>query len=242
MAVAITAPRAAGGLRVASALGAAPGAGLAGHASDCAPGRRGGRWWLTEPPQPLSLRAGGAGQQRPGPGSRQGMQLLSRFNGAARVGAFRGAGWLHVLVILAAGAAVRGPLLALAPFFTTDGRCCYYRYAVHQLLAGHPFDSGLHYPPGYAVFLAGVLRGGGSGHRSRDSGSAWAGAGQWCAGLLAGAAPVWAAGRPGGRAADRARRGVGAIRARGHDRDPLYPITALCSGCGPIALARVHLA
>ena len=86
------------------------------------------------------------------------MQLLRRFNWAARAGAFRSAVWLHVLVILAAGAAVRWPLLALAPLFTTDSRCCYYRYAVHQLLAGHPFDSDLHYPPGYAVFLAGVLR------------------------------------------------------------------------------------
>ncbi len=72
--------------------------------------------------------------------------------------AFHRATWLHVLVILAAGAAIRWPLLALAPLFTTDSRCCYYRYAVHQLLAGQPFDSDLHYPPGYAVFLAGVLR------------------------------------------------------------------------------------
>ena len=72
--------------------------------------------------------------------------------------AFHRATWLHVLVILAAGAALRWPLLALAPFFTTDSRCCYYRYAVHQLLAGQPFDSDLHYPPGYAVFLTGVLR------------------------------------------------------------------------------------
>ena len=71
--------------------------------------------------------------------------------------AFHRATWLHVLVILAAGAALRWPLLALAPLFTTDGRCCYYDYAANQLLAGHPFDSGLHYPPGYAVFLAGVL-------------------------------------------------------------------------------------
>ena len=72
--------------------------------------------------------------------------------------AFRSATWLHVLIILAAGVAVRWPLLALAPFFPADdSRCCYYRYAVHQLLAGQPFDSGLHYPPGYAVFLAGLL-------------------------------------------------------------------------------------
>ena len=86
------------------------------------------------------------------------MLLLSRFNWHNRVGAFRGAVWLHVLVILAAGATVRWPLLALEPFFTADSQCCYYRYAVYQLLAGQAFDSGLHYPPGYAVFLAGVLR------------------------------------------------------------------------------------
>ena len=49
--------------------------------------------------------------------------------------------WLHVLVILGAGAAVRWPLLALAPFFTTDSRCCYYHYAANQLLAGQPFNS-----------------------------------------------------------------------------------------------------
>ena len=72
--------------------------------------------------------------------------------------AFHRATWLHVLVILAAGAALRWPLLALAPLFTTDSRCCYYHYAANQLLAGQPFDSDLHYPPGYAVFLAGVLR------------------------------------------------------------------------------------
>ena len=71
--------------------------------------------------------------------------------------AFYAAVWLQVLVILAAGVALRWPLLALAPFFTTDGACCYYHYAVHQLLAGQPFDSGLHYPPGYSLFLAVIL-------------------------------------------------------------------------------------
>ena len=86
------------------------------------------------------------------------MQLLSRFSWSVRVGAFCGAVWLHLIVILGAGAAVRWPLLALAPFFTTDSRCCYYHYAANQLLAGQPFNSDLHYPPGYAVFLAGVLR------------------------------------------------------------------------------------
>ena len=86
------------------------------------------------------------------------MQLLSRFNGYSAVGSFRGAVWLHLSIILVAGTAVRWPLLVLAPFFTADSYCCYYHYAVHQLLAGQPFDSGLHYPPGYAVFLAGVLR------------------------------------------------------------------------------------
>ena len=86
------------------------------------------------------------------------MQPLHRFSWHGLSGAFRGAVWLHLTIILAAGAAVRWPLLALAPLFTTDSRCCYYRYAVHQLLAGQPFDSDLHYPPGYAVFLAGVLR------------------------------------------------------------------------------------
>ncbi len=65
--------------------------------------------------------------------------------------------WLHVLIILGAGAAVRWPLLALAPFFTTDSRCCYYHYAANQLLAGQPFDSGLHLPPGYSLFLAAIL-------------------------------------------------------------------------------------
>ena len=85
------------------------------------------------------------------------MQLLSRFSRSVRVGAFRRAVWLHVLVILAAGATVRWPLLALAPFFTTDSRCCYYHYAANQLLAGQPFDSGLHLPPGYSVFLAAIL-------------------------------------------------------------------------------------
>lgn len=71
--------------------------------------------------------------------------------------AFHAATWLHVLIILAAGAALRWPLLALAPFFTTDSRCCYYHYAANQLLAGLPFDSGLHYPPGYSLFLAAIL-------------------------------------------------------------------------------------
>ena len=65
--------------------------------------------------------------------------------------------WLHVLIILGAGMAVRWPLLALAPFFTTDSRCCYYHYAANQLLAGQPFDSGLHLPPGYSLFLASIL-------------------------------------------------------------------------------------
>ncbi len=65
--------------------------------------------------------------------------------------------WLHVLIILGAGMAVRWPLLALAPFFTTDSRCCYYHYAANQLLAGQPFDSGLHLPPGYSLFLAAIL-------------------------------------------------------------------------------------
>ncbi len=83
---------------------------------------------------------------------------LNLLMNSGRVGAFRGALWLHVLIILGAGAAVRWPLLALAPFFTTDSRCCYYHYAANQLLAGQPFDSDLHYPPGYAVFLASVLR------------------------------------------------------------------------------------
>ena len=71
--------------------------------------------------------------------------------------AFRRATWLHVLVVLGAGAALRWPLLALAPFFTTDSRCCYYHYAANQLLAGQPFDSGLHLPPGYSLFLAAIL-------------------------------------------------------------------------------------
>lgn len=65
--------------------------------------------------------------------------------------------WLHVLVILAAGAALRWPLLALAPFFTTDSRCCYYHYAANQFLAGQPFDSDLHLLPGYSLFLAAIL-------------------------------------------------------------------------------------
>ena len=85
------------------------------------------------------------------------MPLLSRFNGLARVGAFRGATWLHVLLILGTGTALRWPLLTLAPFFTTDSRCCYYRYAVHQLLAGQPFDSNMLHLPGYAAFLAAIL-------------------------------------------------------------------------------------
>ena len=71
--------------------------------------------------------------------------------------AFHAATWLHVLVILAAGAALRWPLLSLAPFFTTDGACCYYNSAANQLLAGQPFDSDLHYPPGYSLFLAAIL-------------------------------------------------------------------------------------
>ncbi len=71
--------------------------------------------------------------------------------------AFHRATWLHVLIVLAAGAALRWPLLSLAPFFTTDSRCCYYHYAANQLLAGLPFDSGLHLPPGYSLFLAAIL-------------------------------------------------------------------------------------
>ena len=90
-------------------------------------------------------------------GGRQRMQLLSRFDWHNPIEVFRSATWLHVLVILAAGAALRWPLLALAPFFTIDSRCCYYHYAVHQLLAGQPFDSGLHLPPGYSLFLAAIL-------------------------------------------------------------------------------------
>ena len=66
--------------------------------------------------------------------------------------------WLHLaMVILAAGVALRWPLLSLAPFFTVDSYCCYYHYAANQLLAGLPFDSGLHYPPGYSLFLAAIL-------------------------------------------------------------------------------------
>ena len=65
--------------------------------------------------------------------------------------------WLHVLIILGAGSALRWLLLALAPFFTTDSRCCYYHYAANQFLAGQPFDSGLHLPPGYSLFLAAIL-------------------------------------------------------------------------------------
>ena len=100
------------------------------------------------------------GKQRPEPRIRKRMQLLSRFSWSVRVGAFchPRAVWLHLIIILAAGAALRWPLLTLAPFFTTDSRCCYYHYAANQLLAGQPFNSDLHYPPGYAVFLAGVLR------------------------------------------------------------------------------------
>ena len=85
------------------------------------------------------------------------MQRLRVLNWPARVGAFRGATWLHLTVILAAGAALRWPLLTLAPFFTTDSRCCYYHYAANQLLAGQPFDSRLHLPPGYSLFLAAIL-------------------------------------------------------------------------------------
>lgn len=65
--------------------------------------------------------------------------------------------WLHVLVILAAGATLRWPLLVLAPFFTNDSHTGYYHYAVHQLLAGQPFDSGMVRLPGYAAFLAVIL-------------------------------------------------------------------------------------
>ena len=85
------------------------------------------------------------------------MQPLNRFNWRGLAEVFRGAVWLQVLVILAAGVALRWPLLALAPFFTTDGACCYYHYAANQLLAGQPFDSDLHYPPGYSLFLAVIL-------------------------------------------------------------------------------------
>ena len=62
-----------------------------------------------------------------------------------------------MLVILAAGAALRWPLVTLAPFFTIDSRCCYYHYAANQLLVGQSFDSGLHLPPGYSLFLAAIL-------------------------------------------------------------------------------------
>ena len=79
------------------------------------------------------------------------------FRLSAAYQAFHSATWLHVLIILGAGATLRWPLLALAPFFTTDSRCCYYHYAANQLLAGQPFDSGLHLPPGYSVFLAAIL-------------------------------------------------------------------------------------
>ena len=85
------------------------------------------------------------------------MQLLSRFNWRNRIRTFRRATWLHVLVILAAGAALRWPLLALAPFFTNDSHTGYYHYAVHQFLAGQPFDSNMLRLPGYAAFLAAIL-------------------------------------------------------------------------------------
>ena len=91
------------------------------------------------------------GKQRRGPRSGQLMQLPAVYRAVHR------ATWLHLTIILAAGAAVRWPLLALAPFFTTDSRCCYYRYAVHQLLAGQPFDSNMLHLPGYAAFLAAIL-------------------------------------------------------------------------------------
>ena len=85
------------------------------------------------------------------------MQPLNRFSWRGLAEVFRGAVWLHVLTILAAGAALRWPLLALAPFFTTDSLWAYYRYAVHQLLAGQPFDSNMVHLPGYAAFLAAIL-------------------------------------------------------------------------------------
>ena len=85
------------------------------------------------------------------------MQPLSRISWRGITGAFGGPTWLHMLIVLIAGVAVRWPLLALAPLFTVDGRCCYYHYAVNQFLAGLPFDSGLHYPPGYSLFLAAIL-------------------------------------------------------------------------------------
>ena len=85
------------------------------------------------------------------------MQPLSRISWRGIAGAFGGAVWLHLAIILAAGAALRWPLLALAPFFTVDSYCCYYHYAANQFLAGLPFDSGLHYPPGYSLFLAAIL-------------------------------------------------------------------------------------
>ena len=85
------------------------------------------------------------------------MQPLSQISWRGIAGAFGGAVWLHLAIILAAGAAVRWPLLALAPFFTVDSYCCYYHYAANQFLAGLPFDSGLHYPPGYSLFLAAIL-------------------------------------------------------------------------------------
>ena len=85
------------------------------------------------------------------------MQPLSRINWRGLIAAFGGATWLHVFIVLAAGAALRWPLLAMAPFITVDGYCCYYHYAANQFLAGLPFDSGLHLPPGYSLFLAAIL-------------------------------------------------------------------------------------
>ena len=84
------------------------------------------------------------------------MQPLNRFSWRGLAEVFRGAAWLHVLVILAAGAALRGPLLVLAPFFAPDS-FSYYRYAVQQFLAGQPFDSNMLRLPGYAAFLAAIL-------------------------------------------------------------------------------------
>ena len=78
------------------------------------------------------------------------MQPLNRFNWRSLAEVFRGAVWLHVLVILAAGIALRWPLLALAPFFAPDS-FSYYRYAVHQFLAGQPFDSNMLRLPGLSL-------------------------------------------------------------------------------------------
>ena len=89
--------------------------------------------------------------------SRNDMRFPRELNWPACARTFRRATWLHVLIILAVGAALRWPLMALAPFFTTDSRCCYYHYAVHQLLAGRPFDSDMWFLPGYAAFLAAIL-------------------------------------------------------------------------------------